>query len=156
MITNLHSDDESTIQCYKGIEQAGSAYTEDVQLLFILHGKMNMRCGNEEFVISGNQLALLKRNIWIEYTHTSEDGNDLQYLRFTIKADLVKEFTTMSTLPTVKSDEQPSILVVAGGSGWMPYVLSLEPILLDTGRRQPGLVKIKMLELLFHLSRISP
>jgi transcriptional regulator GlxA family with amidase domain len=41
---------------------------------------------------------------------------------------------------------------MGAGSGWMSYALSLEPFLHGIRTPQPGFIKIKMLELLFHLS----
>jgi AraC family transcriptional regulator, exoenzyme S synthesis regulatory protein ExsA len=139
----------------RGIPPGGSSYTEDAQLIFLLAGKLKMTCGRESLEIETNQLALLRRNIWVDITRADGNEDDIQYIRFTITSDLVREFTRMSDLPLLEKDEQTKMVMTSGGQGWLPYVGSLEPIFVQNEKPQQGLIKIKMLELLFHLSRTN-
>jgi AraC family transcriptional regulator, exoenzyme S synthesis regulatory protein ExsA len=139
----------------RDIHPAGSFYTEDAQLIFLLNGRLKMVCGSESVEMETNQLAFLSRNIWVEITRADASEEDIQYIRFTITSDLVREFSTMSDLPTSKKDDQAKMLMTGGGQDWLPYVGSLEPILMENDQPQQGLIKIKMLELLFHLSRTN-
>jgi AraC family transcriptional regulator, exoenzyme S synthesis regulatory protein ExsA len=138
----------------RGIPPIGSSYTEDAQLIFLLNGKLRMVCGSEALEMEANQMTFLRRNIWVEITRADGNDEDIQYIRFTITSDLVREFSTMADLPRSKKDEQAKMLMTSG-QGWLPYVGSLEPILLENDKPQQGLIKVKMLELLFHLSRTN-
>jgi AraC family transcriptional regulator, exoenzyme S synthesis regulatory protein ExsA len=146
----------SAIQYFTGIQHSGSWYTEDIQLIFIKTGTFRMRYANTDFLVGKNQIALLKKNIWVEYPgNTTADSEQLEYIQFTIKYDLVKEFTKMMSLPVINREEQLPIIIKKGELGWMSYMVSLEPYLMEAGKPEAGLVKIKMLELFFHLSNMD-
>ena len=145
----------AAIQHCTGIESSGSCYTEDIQLLFIKNGILRMRYGNENFEIGKHQVALLKKNILVEYTkraETTDEDQGVEFIQFTIKYDLVKEFTKLAALPAVCMDEPLPVIVKQSERECLAYMDSLESLLTDKGKPADGLVKIKMLELFFHLS----
>jgi AraC family transcriptional regulator, exoenzyme S synthesis regulatory protein ExsA len=146
----------SAIQYYNGMQQSGSGYTEDIQLIFIKSGTFRMRYANTDFRIAKDQIALLKKNIWIEYPgNCPADVDQLEYIQFTIKYELVKEFTKMMSLPVINREEPLPVIVKNSELGWLSYINSLQPYLVEAGKPEAGLVKIKMLELFFHLSNMD-
>jgi AraC family transcriptional regulator, exoenzyme S synthesis regulatory protein ExsA len=140
-----------SIQYCREIPPPRCWYTNEMQLIFLVNGTITLTCGGENLELRANHLALLKKNIWVEMNTSRQDQENLQYIQFIITSDLVKEFTTISNLPLSKSDGHTHMLMTCIGQGWLAYVLSLETILMQHDKPQ-GLVKIKMLELLFHLS----
>lgn len=142
----------SAIQyCSAGLN-TGSCYTEETELIFVIEGIFNMRYGNEYFEIEAHNVILVKKNIWVEYLPACNDScNHLEYIRFTIKYELVKEFTKLAALSTVETEEQMPIIVKEESLGWISYVNSLFAIMAEYNKPDGGLVKIKMLELLYHL-----
>ena len=104
-----------------------------------------------------NQIVLIKKNILVEYMpHSGFSEEEVEFIQFTIKHDLVKEFTRLAALSvTANWNETTLPLIVQQGSGdCLCYMNSLYPLLTNS---QPadGFVKIKILELFFHLSRMD-
>lgn len=146
----------TVIQYCTSTPKTGSWYTEDTQLLFVKKGSLKLRYGKENYEIGANKLMLLKKNIWVEYPCSAAGYVDSsEYVQFTIKSDLVKDFTKLTELSPVKQEEHSSVLIKDGPPSWLLYVNSLEPYLTKNCTAEPGLVKLKMLELLFHLSSMD-
>ncbi len=145
------------IQYCTGIPCSGSWYTQDIELLFIKTGAFSVRYGNEHHEVRKHQVVLFKKNILVEYNRNygMEEEEEVEFIRFTIKHDLVKEFTKLAALPCVCSAAMLSIIIKQSEQECLSYMNSLYPVLKDDSQPADGLVKIKMLELFFHLSSMD-
>ncbi|MBS1665275.1 MAG: helix-turn-helix transcriptional regulator [Bacteroidetes bacterium] len=148
--TDLILDGNSVIRYCTLTSPAGSFYTEDIQMIFVQSGSVKLSCGRESYDLQPNQIALLKKNSWIEYS--AIESKQLRYLLFTIKPSLIKEFLKLTDLPGSIQEEEAPITTMTAEGGWPAYILSLEPFLQGAYKPQPGLIKIKLLELLFQFS----
>ncbi|HTL10712.1 MAG TPA: AraC family transcriptional regulator [Chitinophagaceae bacterium] len=116
---------------------------------------LRVRYGNENYNVGAEQLLLLRKNILVEYQPcmgVAGEDQPLEFIQFTIKAELVKEFTKMASLNIACSQAPAPLVIKPGERDCIAYMQSLDTMLADEGRPADGLVKIKMLELLFHLS----
>lgn len=149
-------NDYPAIQKFAGILDKRSWYTDDIELLFIKRGAIEFRYGNEFFVVGANQIVLLKKNILVDYLRSSGSTDEqIEFFQFTIKYDLVKDFTKLAVLPGVCNETTLPVVIRQGGGDCLLYMESLYPVLMNDNKPADGLVKIKMLELLFYLSRID-
>lgn len=155
MQKNLMLNGYAAIQYCTGIQSGGSSYTQDCQLLFVKNGILRLRFGNQDFEVGANQVVLLKKNILVEFQKGSTVPGDCgkpEFIQFIIKQELVREFTKLASLPGISRDEIVPLIVRECKSECLAYMSSLEALLLGTEKQADGLVKIKMLELFFHLS----
>jgi len=144
------------IQYCTTLEFAGSWYTEDTVLLFLKGGALKMCYGESVFEIRAGQLILIKKSILLEYHFLSEPGSEpLEYFQFTIKYDLVNEFTKLTSIDAIQTESQVAVIVKDGDPGWASYIYSLEACLSEEKGPALGLVRIKMLELFFRISAID-
>ena len=131
-------------------------YTKEMQLIFIKKGLIKIRHGNLDFTIGSNQIVLFKKNILVEHAHVSCFGQEtVEYIRFNIRSELVKEFTRLTDVPLTGREEQVPVLTGKGEACWAGFMSSLEPYFLRDVQPQDELIKIKMLELIFQLSGID-
>jgi AraC-like DNA-binding protein len=142
--------------CY-GPHPIGSWFTDEIQVLYVKTGTFRMRYGKEEYVLQKGQVVLLKKNIHIEYLPASEslEEEKVEYIQFTIKYELVKEFTKLANLTVLAHSDHTPVIIKSAESGWFSYAGSLDPYLQQEGEPSAGLVKIKMLELFFHLAGLD-
>ncbi len=135
-------------------QPAGARYMEEMQLIFVKRGTFSFINGKTRFEIGEHQAAILKKNIWVEYLQTDADElRGLEYLIFTIKCDLVKEFIQLVHLPCMSTGIEPTPVVVKQeDKDWLPYMESLDPFLKEYVRPQPGLIRLKLFELLFYIA----
>lgn len=142
----------SAIQYYNGTMPVKSIFIEDTQLLFVKKGIIRLSYGHVRFEVKQRQVILLKKNILIDYAYTHDDFEIVEYIRFTIKDDLVKEFIKLASIQLNNSGDLIPVTVNQEEKEWLSYMDSLEPYLQEFSNHGEGLVKIKMLELLFQIA----
>ena len=142
----------AAIQYCKRHEFSGSWYTQDGILLLVTSGTLQLRYGNETFELMEGQLGLLRKNILLECNMPLSSSDDtLEYFQFTIKYDLVKEFTKLIVLPQFPQEDLSPVVTALGNENWLTYLHSLESYLALPSEPEPAFVRLKMLELLFYI-----
>ncbi|MBC7827589.1 MAG: helix-turn-helix transcriptional regulator [Chitinophagaceae bacterium] len=134
--------------------QHGSIFLEENTLLLLKEGIFKIRYGNTEYRIYKNQIVFLKKDILIYYETESHADHpiNIEYLIFSLKDELVKEFTKLSELSMVYERESTAVTVNTVDARLSKYVDSLEFYLIEPERMEASLIKIKLLELLFCLT----
>ena len=146
----------TAIQYCTTLEMAGSWYTEDSILLFLKGGALSMSYGGEVYDIRAGQVALIKKNILLEYRFSSEPASEpLEYFQFTIRQDMVNEFVKLTSIDFVHKEERRGVMVKGSDAGWDAYMHSLEPYWVEGEGPAMGLVRIKMLELFFRIAAMD-
>lgn len=131
-------------------------FPEENTLLFILDGTLRFRFGKAEYTAGANQMAFLKKDIRVEYAaDTSADSRCARYIRIYLKEDVVKEFLTLATVAIRTGEQSQPVLVGRLDEALLLFVESLQPYFVDPAKVQSALTKIKLLELLFNLSRVD-
>ncbi|MCM3626501.1 AraC family transcriptional regulator [Paenibacillus glycanilyticus] len=132
----------------------GSMFLEDHLLLFVLEGIYKVRFGKEEFTVKKNEMVLLQKSIMVEYEKSGDEGSDflLDYMMFFLKDELLTEFINMADLQY----NYPSALVPVSVTGvnerLTNYLYSLKPYFKEADALKEGLIKVKLLELLFDVA----
>jgi len=134
--------------------RSGSMFLDDHVLLFVLHGVYAVKYGEEEHTVRKDQMVLLKKSIVVEYRKYGEPGDNLQldYMMFFLKDELLKEFVKMANVRLDQVVGTVPVSVKDVTERLMKYVESLKPYFNEPDKIDAGLLKIKLLELLFDLS----
>ena len=132
----------------------GSLFLEENMLLFVKEGTFTFRYGKSEYVVSKSHIALVKKNILIEYqTRGSSENEKTTYIMAFLNYDLIREFTKLSNLCIAITEHPCSVSIESLDTRLQQYVNSLELYFGDGEQQVTGsLVKIKLLELLFCLA----
>ncbi|QNA45873.1 helix-turn-helix domain-containing protein [Lacibacter sediminis] len=145
-----------THTCYQSI--AGTLFLEENVLLFVTEGAINIRHGNESYVVGTNEMAFLKKDILIEYESSNGqlyDQPKIEFIVVTLKYDLVKEFIKMAEISVIPKSEAPCVTVNSAGQQLSKYIDSLQLFFIQPELIGCSLVKIKLFELLFYLAGIG-
>ncbi|MEO5891458.1 MAG: AraC family transcriptional regulator [Ferruginibacter sp.] len=131
-----------------------STYLEENALIFVLEGALKIQCGSIGYEVNKNQMALVKKNILLELQVVADPDATLktEYILFSLRYDLVKEFTKLAELCITVKEELLPVIVNAPDKQMMKYMESLEPYFHAPEKVDGNLVKIKLLELLFYVS----
>jgi AraC-like DNA-binding protein len=145
----------SAIQaCTYTESEEGTFFLEENMLLIILHGTLNIRFGEAEYEVSQNQMAFLKKDILVCFNAAgAQDASvKVEYILFSLKYDLVKEFVKLAELSIAATEESFPITVNELDERLLKYVDSLEFYFIEPEKVEGSLIKIKLLELLFYLA----
>lgn len=152
----LHMNGHSVVQFHlpdKPIQ--GSTFLDDNLLVFVLHGTMDIRHGSLEYRVENNELAFLRKDRLVEIsTSPSRSGEPAksEYLMISLKPDLVKEFLKLAELKIPSLNEPQTIKTGGINPRLMGCVNSFKTFISSGQKVGENLIKIKILELLFHLA----
>jgi AraC-like DNA-binding protein len=132
--------------------QEGSMFLEENMLLVILQGRLKIRYGKAEYEVNKNQMAFLKKNILVYFQPLPDEFVKVEYILFSLKYDLVKEFVKLAELSIAAKEELFPITVNELDKRLLKYVDSLEFYFIEPEKVEASLIKIKLLELLFYLA----
>lgn len=124
-------------------------------LLFVLEGKYTVRFGAEVHTVHKHEMVLVHKSIAIHYEKSGEPDSDyvLNYMMFLLKDELINEFIQLAgSIPPTAAAIQAPVSVHTMDAALFSYLESLKPYLHEPGRIRDGLVKVKLLELLFGIA----
>jgi AraC-like DNA-binding protein len=133
---------------------SGCIFLEENILLIVKEGSLKFRYGNAEYEVGKNQMAFLKKDILIciEACAPAEKLFNVNYILFSLKYDLVKEFVKLAELSIAANEKSLPISINTLDKKLMKYVDSLDFYFIEPEKVEGNLIKIKLLELLFYLS----
>ncbi|MDQ0903474.1 MULTISPECIES: AraC family transcriptional regulator [unclassified Paenibacillus] len=136
----------------KGLK--GTMFLEDHLLLFVLEGTYKVIFGSQEYIVRKNEMVLLQKSIRVEYEKSGEEGSDyvLDYMMFFLKEELLTEFINMAYLESNYPSALVPVSVKAVNERLIKYIYSLKPYFKETDNIREGLIKVKLLELLFDVA----
>jgi AraC-like DNA-binding protein len=133
---------------------SGTLFLEENVLLIVKEGSLKFRYGNAPYEVNKNQMAFLKKDILIslETADMPDDLLKVEYVLFSLKYDLVKEFVKLAELSIAANEKSVPISINTLDKRLEKYVDSLDFYFIEPEKVEGNLVKIKLLELLFYLS----
>lgn len=140
--------------CTHTTGKTGSMFLEEHLLLFVLQGGYAVRYGKQEYILNKNQMVLLNKSIVVEYDKSGdpENGNINECIMFFLKDDFLREFARKVDLPAKQSEELPPISVKNVNQRLFGFIQSLLPYFREPEKIDAGLIKLKMLELLYGIT----
>lgn len=121
-------------------------------LLFMKEGTMLLEHGDDRYTIQKNQLAFIRKGMWLRHTCQSSDSI---WITFDITKDLVIDFTRQNGLSLLVKNDTGSIIVTGTDENWLLYIASLQPYIQET-IIAGSFLRIKLMELLFCLAATNP
>lgn len=153
---SLQQDGLSVITfCLHTQGKKGSFFLKDHLLLYVKTGKYTVRFRDREYTVRNNEMVFLHKSMLIEYDKSGEPGSEytLDYMMFFLNERLLQEFVQFADVKPMDpvSDVVP-VSIIAINDLTRTYFESLQPYFDNPGQVSDGLVKIKLMELLFHLA----
>lgn len=143
--------------CVARANQQGSLFLEEDKLVFIINGFLKIKHGQREYLIGKNQMAFLRKDIFIEIQtlHAVEDPEEVEYILFSLQSEVIKDFTKLVALSTKINEESPAVAISMMDMTLVRYIDSLESCFIEPENVEGSLIKIKLLELLFYLLKYN-
>lgn len=144
-------------QCIHSMEGSGTMFLEEHLLLFVLEGSNTLAYGKQVYVVNKNEMILLKKATAIKYEKKGNPDNDNIYdsLMFCLMDDILKDFLTKAEVSISRSDEEIKTTVNPMSDYLVAFAHSLKPYFNNPSEVNPGLLRLKIMELLFDVSKGS-
>jgi len=145
---------ESCVHSMKGV---GTMFLEEHLLLFVLGGKITFYYGKQAYTVSKNEMILLKKATSVRYEKEGAPDNDNIYesLMFCLTDKLIKEFLSLTDIKVPRMDEEVKTAVYPMTDCLIAFANSLQPYFIDPASVNPGLLRLKIMELLYDVSECS-
>ncbi|MCC8144632.1 MAG: hypothetical protein LIO97_12720 [Tannerellaceae bacterium] len=143
--------------CVHSTKGSGSMFLEEHLLLFVLAGKITFYHGKQVYTLGRNKMILFKKATYVKYEKEGEPENDHIYesLMFCLTDDLIKEFLTLSNVKVPQLDEEVKTAVYPMSECLVAFAHSLSPYFQNPSSVNPGLLRLKIIELLYDVSEYS-
>lgn len=131
--------------------------SEENILIVVLDGSITIRCAHDTYEVCRQRMVFIKRDTFFELEENTERdcGANTEYLQFFLTRELVREFTKIATVGKNRRDESFPVVVGPTEKDLQNYIASLEPYIEMPQTVDANLVKLKIFELLFCLSKLS-
>ncbi|MGC5772163.1 helix-turn-helix domain-containing protein [Paenibacillus pabuli] len=133
----------------------GSYFLKDHMLLFVKSGIYTVRFGDHKYTVRSNEMVFLHKSIRIDYEKSGEPGSEfkLDYIMFFLNENMLEEFVQFSGYkPIYRVKEPVSVSIITVDEFTRAYIESLKPYLESPDKVKDGLVRLKFMELLYHLA----
>jgi hypothetical protein len=131
----------------------GSMFLEDHMLMVVLEGTNTITHGNMKYVLSKNEMIVLKKAIQINYDKVGnpEKGASYNSLMFFLKDEFLRDFVKMAKIESVETAEPAMVAVKPVKERLLKFFESVVPYFEDPENIDGSLMRLKMLELLYDL-----
>lgn len=133
----------------------GSYFLKDHLLLYVKSGIYTVRFNDQQFTVHSNEMIFIHKSTLIEYDKAGEPGSEhvLDYMMFFLNEKMLEEFVRFAGLKlTIPEKDFIPVSTISINDLTRSYFESLQPYFVMPGHVSDELVKVKMMELLFHLS----
>ncbi len=140
--------------CTHTLGTKGTMFLEDHLLLFVLNGMYSVRFGTQEYTVRKNEMILLQKSIVVEYEKSGDPDSEytLDYMMFFLKEEVIREFLKLADYQSVYPAQLIPACVHTVNDRLIRYLESLKPYFKEADKISDGLVKLKLLELLFDVA----
>ena len=155
--SSLRLDGGSIIdQCIVTAGECGTFFLEQHLLDVVRGGSVKLTCGRQSWTVGKNQMILLRKahSIYYEKKGSPETGL-FESLLFSINDELLKDFLTTQQVNVPLMTEELGAQVSPMSARLVAYCWSLAPYFNDPSQVNPGLLRLKVMELLFNVMDCS-
>lgn len=139
--------------CIHSTIETENMFLEEHLLFFMLKGKVSLYYGKKRYVVHKNEMMLLKKATSIQYGEDStENGNAYEGLMFCLNDNLIKEFLAQSNLKVAGMPEEIKTAVYPMNERLVAFADSLKVYFENPSSVNPGVVRLKIMELLYNIS----
>ena len=143
-------------QCIVTVGEQGTFFLEQHLLYVVLGGSVKLTCGRQSWTVRKNEMILLRRAQSVSYEKQgSEETGLFESQLFAINDDLLKEFLTSQQVQIPQMTEELGTQVSPMSDRLVAYCWSLSPYFNDPSQVNPGLLRLKVMELLYNVMDCS-
>lgn len=133
----------------------GSYFLKDHLLLVVRSGIYTLRFGDRTFTVRSNEMMFIHQSIAIQFEKKGDPNfnYNIDYMMVFLNNQIVDEFLKFAEIkPVYLVDEVPPVTVFPVNERIRSYIESLKPYIENPEEYNEGLVRIKLMELLFHVT----
>ena len=143
-------------QCIVTAGERGTFFLEQHLLYVVLGGSVRLTCGRQSWTVGKNQMILLRRAQSVSYEKQgSEETGIFESQLFAINDELLKDFLTSQQVVIPAMTEEYGAQVSPMSERLVAYCWSLAPYFNDPSQVNPGLLRLKVMELLYNVMDCS-
>lgn len=154
--SSLKLNDLTVAQSFYFInEKKGSVFMETHCLYFVKRGTSVITNGNVSFEVKKNQMLLLSKAVLFDYHKKADETGIFENLFFFLTDEFITEFVKMASLPVKRIIEPvlPSVKTV--NERLKHYFDSISGYFNSQEKIEPGLLRLKLMELLYELTNMD-
>ena len=143
-------------QCFVTAGERGTFFLEQHLLYVVLGGSVKLTCGRQSWTVGKNEMILLRRAQSVSYEKQgSEETGLFESQLFAINDELLKDFLTLHQVQIPQMKEELGTQVSPMSERLVAYCWSLSPYFNDPSQINPGLLRLKVMELLYNVMDCS-
>lgn len=143
-------------QCIVTAGERGTFFLEQHLLYVVLGGSVKLTCGRQSWTVGKNEMILLRRAQSVSYEKQgSEETGLFESQLFAINDELLKDFLTSQQVVIPAMTEEYGAQVSPMSERLVAYCWSLAPYFNDPSQVNPGLLRLKVMELLYNVMDCS-
>jgi AraC-like DNA-binding protein len=137
----------------------GSKFLTEHLLLYVLDGQYTAKHGTEQAVVRPNEMVLLRKAIAIDYEKHMATENNYRFeaVLFFMSDEVIREFIKTSGFKNgVNGQQDQALYKISATNKLKGFISSIKPYFEEPDNLSQGLIRIKMLELLYDLANADP
>ncbi len=139
--------------CMHEAASEGSMFLAAHTLVFVLEGHFILHSDNAQILVARNEAAIIRKAHVVKYQKIGFlNENPYEAIMFFLKDDFLKEFIRISKIRQQKINEEKSTFKIRVDDKLLGFIESIKPYFNESAFNQPGLLRIKIIELLYNLS----
>lgn len=149
--SSLVLDDGAVIdQCIVTAGERGTFFLEQHLLYVVQGGEVTLSCGKQRWTVRKNEMILLRKAQSVTYEKRGGDDTGMfESLLFAINDDLLKDFLTSQNVKVPTMTEEFGTQVSPMSDKLVAFCWSLSPYFNNPSQINPGLLRLKVLEMLY-------
>lgn len=143
-------------QCIVTAGEQGTFFLEQHLLYVVLGGSVHLSCGRQSWTVGKNQMILLRKAQKVSYQKQSSPETGLfESLLFAVNDELLKDFLTTQNVQIPQMSEEHGAQVSPMSDRLVAYCRSLDSYFNTPSLINPGLLRLKVMELLYNVMDCS-
>ncbi len=143
-------------QCIVTAGERGTFFLEQHLLYIVLGGAVTLTCGRQSWTVGKNEMILLRKAHSVSYAKQGDSETGLfESLLFAITDELLKDFLTTQHVTVLPQREELGAQVAPMSERLVAYCWSLSPYFNAPEATNPGLLRLKVMELLYDVMDCS-
>lgn len=137
-------------QCIVTAGEKGTFFLEQHLLYVVLGGEVTLTCGRQQWTVYKNEMILLRKSQAVTYEKRGGENNGLfESQLFAINDELLKDFLTSQNVQIPTMTEELGTQVSPMSDKLVAYCWGLSPYFNDPSQINPGLLRLKVMEMLY-------
>ncbi|MBC7883792.1 MAG: helix-turn-helix transcriptional regulator [Anaerolineae bacterium] len=139
--------------CTHEVASEGSMFLAEHMFIFVLEGRFILQASNQQILIDRNEGAIIKKMHVVEYQKIGYlREKPYESIMFFLQDNYLKDFIRISGIKQKQKIEHEVAIKISVDDKLLGFIESIKPYFNESSFDQPGLLKLKIMELLYNLS----